>query len=47
MNIAFKTIYEAPVAVSTDVEPQGALCQSGTINNMTVGGNIDGDILFD
>ena len=47
MNIAFKKIYEAPAAASTEMGLQCALCQSGTINDMTVGGNIDGDILFD
>lgn len=42
-----KFAYEAPVAASTEMEPQCALCQSGTINDMTVNSNIDGDLLFD
>ncbi len=47
MTLFTKEYYVAPAAASTEMEPQCALCQSGTINDMTVNGSIDGDLLFD
>ena len=47
MTQLLKENYEAPFALSIDMEPEQMLCQSGTINDMTVNGSIDGDNMFD